>query len=337
MKASLRGLSSWARAFALAAALGPCLAAPALAEEWPSKPLTLIAPTPPGGSLDRLARILAQPLGEELGQPVIVENKPGGGTVLAHKLMLAAPADGYTAVMSFPTPFLATSILTDRAGGLKLEDLAFVNNQWGDYSMLVVPKSKPYQTFAELLAAIKAAPGTLVGIEVTGAVGDLVLAQVLQKLGVARSDTRWVTYNSGGGPIRAALLGGQVDFSIVAAEGTIPIKDDVRVLAVFRDERSPDWDAPTLAEVLKEYEISVPVVEEFVRSVAFPAAFREEHPDRWKIFVEAMKRVLERDDMKAALVQAEIAGTWIGPERTQEQILMVRDFIAANLKAVGGQ
>lgn len=337
MNALLRAVRRWARAVAIAAALAPCLVAATSAEEWPMKPLTLISPTPPGGSLDRLARILAQPLGEELGQPVVVENKPGGGTVLAHKLMLAAPPDGYTSVMSFPTPFLATSILTGRAGGLKLEELAFVNNQWGDYSMLVVPKAKPYQSFSDLLSAIKDSPGSVVGIEVPGTVGDLVFAQVLQKLDVDRSDVRWVTYNSGGGPIRAALLGGQVDFSIVAAEGTIPIKEDVRVLAVFRDERSDEWDAPTLAEVLKGYEVTVPVVEEFVRSVAFPAAFKTEYPERWQIFVDAMKRVLERDDVKAALKEAGIAGMWTGPERTQEQIFQIRDFIAANLEVMGEQ
>src|SRR5262245_34395351 len=174
------------RAFLSAAALS--LAGAALsgtrsraAETWPARPLTIVVPFDVGGSVDRLARGLANFLPRQLGQPVTVVDRPGAGGQIGTTWLLQQPDDGYTLMVSPVIPYIGVNILVTKSR-YTLDDFAFVNAQWMDFQVLAVPKDSPYQTAVELIEAIKAKPGTLKAGVTFGSQGHFTTLMTLETL-----------------------------------------------------------------------------------------------------------------------------------------------------------
>ena len=128
---------------------------------YPTRPLKLIAPFPPGGTSDVLARLLAQKLTETLGQPVAVENRPGAGGNIGHELAAKSPADGYTLLLSNSSSVVTNPFLYKRLGFDPINDFAPISMVAAAGQVLVVHPSIAANTVAELTALLKTKPGQL--------------------------------------------------------------------------------------------------------------------------------------------------------------------------------
>ena len=301
-----------------AAAIGLLTAASAFAADWPTRPITVVVPFEQGGSVDRLARGLATYMQTELGQPVIVTNQPGAAGQVASTWLLHQPDDGYSVMMTPAIPYLAVNILATKAR-YTMNDFAFLNAQWTDFQLVAVPNDRPWKTLGELIDAIKANPGKIsVGLDF-GSQGHFATLSLLDALKLPTSALRIVTFD-GGGPLRTALIGGQVDFSIVQGEGSQPVKTLIRSLAVYLDHPSTQFSGPPINEALKPYGVSVPLLSGSIRTLATSAAFKAKHPDDFAKLLAGYKRALETPAFQAWLKTNSIGGDWVGPDETTKII-----------------
>jgi tripartite-type tricarboxylate transporter receptor subunit TctC len=191
-----------------AAALGS--AGTAWAQAWPSKPVTLVVPFPPGGVADTVARPVAEALSRELGQQVIVENRGGAGGATGNGHVARAEPDGYTILMSLSSISIlpeADKIL-GRKGQYTLEQLRPVARFTADPTVLVVRADSPWQTLQEFVAGLKTQPGRY-NYGSSGNYGTMHVPMEMLKASAGFSLTH-IPY-TGAGPAVQALLGGQVD------------------------------------------------------------------------------------------------------------------------------
>ncbi|MDO9502026.1 tripartite tricarboxylate transporter substrate binding protein [Falsiroseomonas sp.] len=239
--------TAFSRRALLGAAALP-LAAPALAQEgFPSRPLRLIVGFTPGGATDISARAIAPKMGEVLGQPVIVENRPGAGSNIATEVVARSPADGHTLLLA-TLGALVVSPMVIRLPVDPARDLVPVSVAVDLFNMLVLPPDRPWRNVAELVAAAKAAPGQL-SYGTSGIAGGPHLAGLLFNR-TAGIDTTAVHYR-GGGLVVTDLLGGRIDYSFATAASVLPQvrEGKLRALAIPHLERSRLMpDIPTVAE-----------------------------------------------------------------------------------------
>ena len=240
---------SWARRCALAAVAAAAFAAPqiGLAQDYPNKPVRLVLPFPPGGVTDILARTLAEKLAPRLGQPFVVDNKPGAGTVLASDLVARAPADGYTLMLAASS--LGTApLLYDKVGYDPVKSFAPVTQVASVVHVLVVNPRLPVKNVAELIDHMKKNPGKLsYGSTGTGTSTHLE-AELLKSM--AKVYMVHIPYR-GSGPALTDLVAGQLDLMIDALGSSGPfIKSGrLRPLAVTTARRSQSIpELPTMAE-----------------------------------------------------------------------------------------
>ena len=231
------------------AALGLALAiaSPATAQSYPDKPIKLVVPFPPGGPIDTTARRIAQHMSANLGQQVIVENRPGGGSTIAFKAVASAEPDGYT-------------LLFGSSGSLAVAPALYVSLELSPLKaftpvasvsllphVFIVPPHVPAKTVAEFIAYAKANPGKLNYGASIGTPPHLLSTLFVTKAGL---DITFIPYK-GSAPAVADLLGGQTHMTIDGMVNLFPmIKDGkVRALAVARAERWPALpEVPTLVE-----------------------------------------------------------------------------------------
>jgi putative tricarboxylic transport membrane protein len=313
------------RFLAGSAALAASRVVPASAQAWPRRPLTILVPFDVGGSADRFARGFAQFMPKYLGQPITVVDRAGAGGLIGTTWFLQQPPDGYTVMLTPATPFIPVNILVTNAR-FTLDDFTFVNAQWTDFTILLVPKDRPWCTAAELIDAIRANPGKISTAVDFGSVGHITTIALLNALGLPPSALRIVTFD-GAGAMRTALAGGQVDFNIGQAEGAQVVRDFVRPLAVFLEDRAPDYDVPPINEVLKAYNAAVPLINGSVRTFVFPAAFKAKHPDDYAKFLTAYRMTLDSADFRKWLHENQMGDDWVGEERTTE-------IVRANFEAL---
>jgi tripartite-type tricarboxylate transporter receptor subunit TctC len=241
---------------ALAASLA-CFALPqdALAQAWPAKPIRLVVTYPAGGGADLMARLVAPKMAESLGQPVIVENKGGASGQIGAAEVARAAADGYTLLLDASSyavnPSLYAKLPYDPAKAFTpIAVLARFPN------VLVVTPSFPPRDVKELIAAAKAAPGTIAfASSGNGSAQHLAGELFRQKAAV---DMTHVPYK-GGGPALNDVIGGQVPVFFANMASSLPqVKGGkLRALAITGSKRSPSLpEAPTMAEAgLPGYEV----------------------------------------------------------------------------------
>ena len=295
-----------------ALALAP-LSVPATAQEWPSEPVRLIVGSGAGGSFDRLARVMAPYLSEKLGQPVVVENRPGAATHVGHVYFLQQADDGHSIMVTAPN-VITTNIISGVAK-YTIDDFAFINTQWVDWDLAFASASSGYKTIADAVNDIKARPGEVSVAVISKTSGELTLHLMLEAMGLDASAVRMVTYDDGN-ELRTAMAGGHMDLAITAGDSTEAIRDLISPLAVVRRERHADWDLPTLNEALAEENIRVPVIDGTMRSFAMHSSFPTTHPDRWEKLVSTFEAILTDETVKEALAHQKIGSDWIGPETT---------------------
>src|SRR5262249_45191167 len=152
-----RLLGAMAAAMAIAAAT---FALPAAAQSYPSKPIRLVAPFPPGGSVDVVGRLLATKLSDSMGQQTVVDNRSGASGVIGTEVVMNAPPDGYTLLIN-TIPFVTNQILMPRAPYDPLRDFASISLVASSPSLVTVHPSLPVRSIQELVALAKSKPGQL--------------------------------------------------------------------------------------------------------------------------------------------------------------------------------
>lgn len=237
-------------------AIGLGGASMATAQEWPAKPISLVVPFPSGGTTDILARALGDQLSKNLGQPVIVENRPGAGATVGADYVAKAKPDGYTLLMGAVHHTIATSVYRKLPYSFQ-KDLAPVSTLAMVPNVLVINSAKtPAKNVADLVAlAKKASPELSYGSNGNGTAQHLIGTQFQAATG---TQLLHVPYK-GSGPLTTDLLGGQVTMSFDTLTTVLPhIKaGKLKALAVTTAKRSSVLpDVPTLEEAgLKGFDI----------------------------------------------------------------------------------
>jgi tripartite-type tricarboxylate transporter receptor subunit TctC len=227
------------------------LSAPALAQSYPTKPIRLIVPTPPGGPTDIVGRLMAERMATSMGQPVIVENKPGGAQMIAAEMVARSAPDGHTLLIVNDGATAINVSLYNKMPYDPQKDLAAVSMIVALPLVLVANPELPVKNVAELIALAKAKPGVLN----FGSGGTTTqLAGELFKL-AAGIDIVHVPYK-GAGQVAAAVLSNEVQLQFDALGSALPhIKSGkMRVLGVTSPTRLKDMpDLPTIAETVPGY------------------------------------------------------------------------------------
>jgi tripartite-type tricarboxylate transporter receptor subunit TctC len=220
----------------------------AQAQSYPTKPIRMIVPWPPGGGVDTAARIISQPLSERIGQPIIVENRPGAGGNIGTALAAQEKPDGYTLLMGSLSPHAVNPHLYAHLGFDPIKDFAAVARVYTVPSFLVVPASSPVNSAKELVALAKAKPGKLnFGSGGVGSSQHLFGVMFMASTGI---DIVHVAYK-GTSPVETALIAGQVDL-LLDPPTCLPFvaAGKMKVLAVASTARNPALpDVPTLDEL----------------------------------------------------------------------------------------
>ena len=247
----------------LAAVLFLCAAALPLAARaqggaYPKEPIKWIVPLPPGGITDRIARAYADKLKDALGQPVVVENRPGGNTLIGTQAVAQAPADGLTLVSITPA-LLTGAVLYPKANwpADPLQAFTPVSNLIKLTNVIVVPANSPYKTVQDLIRAGKAEPTPIsYGASSLGSVIHLSMEEFGMRNGVKLN----VVPYKGGPPMLTDLIGGHVGLAVDNLTNSLPHirAGKVRALLVLSDTRNVALpDVPTTADLgMKDFEAS---------------------------------------------------------------------------------
>lgn len=273
-----------ARRIVLGLAATLALAGAASAQQWPSRPVKLVVTFPPGGASDVAARIVAGPLSEKLGQTVIVDNKPGGGTTIGANFVLAAKDDFHTLMLSNSAPLSIAPYLFDKPPYDPVKDFAHVAYIGSVANAFVVRPAVPAKTMAELISWIKAQGKSVpFGSGGQGSIGHIIGEMFKAELGL---NMEHIGYR-GAAPMFQDMMAGQLDFAVVTLTEVLPLAKDgkLRMIALTSTQKPPSApDVPLVTE------LGYPklVAENFV-GISAPAGFPAEAQARLH---KAMSEVL---------------------------------------------
>ena len=226
------------------------------ADVYPSKPIRLIVPFSPGGGSDSIARLLQPKIAKALGQTIVVDNRPGGNTVIGVSHVAAAPPDGYTLLLANAN-FTINAALSTKLPYDPVKDFIAISPLANVANVLVVHSAVPAKNVQELVSLIRSKPGQLnfasPGAGTSSAMGGVLLRSM------ANLDFTMVTYK-GAGPAMTELIGGHVQMAVAAMSSVLPhVKSGkLRALGVTTAHRSVLMpELPTIAESgIPGYEVS---------------------------------------------------------------------------------
>jgi tripartite-type tricarboxylate transporter receptor subunit TctC len=234
-------------------ALGCAVLPAAFAQSYPARPVRVVIPFPPGGTLDTVGRMLAQKLSEQTGQAFIIENKPGGNGIIGADIVAKAPADGYTLLFNASTFTTAPMTMKSTPYGV-VKDFAPVALVAKAPLSVAINKNLPITDIKSLIAYAKANPGSM-----SFAVGSIGSAGHLSTELLKRSDNLnfMIVPYKGTAPAFQDLIGGQIAGFIDPILGSLHYHKTgmLRVVAVTSSTRTPNLpDVPTVAETIPGYE-----------------------------------------------------------------------------------
>ncbi len=221
--------------------------------QYPNKPIKWIVPYPPAGTTDVLARIVAQWLSENLGQPVVVENKAGGGNNIGTEFVVNAPADGYTMLLVNPANGINASLYKKLSFNF-IRDIAPVAGIVRTPNVMVVTNGLPVKTVAEFIAYCKANPSKVNMASSSSGTSTHLSGELFKSM--TGCNMVHIPYK-GAGPVLTDLIGGQVQVffdNLPSSAGHIK-GGNIRALGVTSTTRDPSFpDVPTVADTVPGYE-----------------------------------------------------------------------------------
>jgi tripartite-type tricarboxylate transporter receptor subunit TctC len=224
---------------------------PAFAQDYPTKPIRLVSPNPPGGANDTLSRIMAAKMAGILGAKFIIDNRGGAGGQIGGELVARAVPDGHTLLMGSVSTHSFAPITSPKIPYDPIKDFAPISLFAIVQNVLVVNPSLPVNTVQELVALARKAPGTLK--YASGGVGStshFAVAMFVSVAGIS-AQTLHLPYK-GGAPAMVATMGNETQFYLGPIPGMVPLiqAGKVRAIAITGDKRSSSLpDVPTLAEI----------------------------------------------------------------------------------------
>jgi tripartite-type tricarboxylate transporter receptor subunit TctC len=272
--------------------------APAVAADYPAKPIEMIVAFAPGGGTDVAARSVARFMQKHLGEgaSIAVINKPGAGGEIGWTTLSQGKPDGYTIGMINPPAFNALAV--EGKAKYTMDSFQPIGNIVLDPGILVVAKNSPYKTLTEIVEASKAAPGTIV-VGTSGGAGSSEHIGILN-LNRTTGSTFKPAFFGSTAPVRQAILGGHVPAATMNLSEALPLirNGDVRLLGVMAQERSQYLpDAPTFKE--QGYDLVVTTS----RGLAAPAGTPPAVVEKLQI---ALKAAMEDPEYLKAAKEAEI-------------------------------
>jgi len=296
---------------------GLLLSSVLMAQTYPNRAITLIVPFPPGGATDILARVLSENLPAKLGQPVIIENKPGGSTVIGVMASLRAPPDGYTALVSANSSFTVLPALKANLPYDVEKDLYPINLSVSTPLVLVTSVDKPYTKLSELIAQAKAKPNALRYSSYGPGTSPHLASEIFAS--AAQIDIEQVPYKGSSDSI-FAIIRGDVDFGLETIPAAIAqIKaGKLRALAVTSLTRSRFLpDTPALDELrlssaryLTVYGVAIsssvpkPITSKLAKAVSDVMSTPEV---KEKMAMQSLEVVNEGPEAMAAFINSDIA------------------------------
>ena len=221
--------------------------APALAQDYPARPIRIIVPFSPGGAVDGPTRVVAQELGKRLKQQVIVDNRPGAGATIGSEAVAKSAPDGYTLLLASQTNAISAS-LYPKLNFAPIDDFAGISLLGREPGVLVVHPATPFRSVADIIAAAKAKPESInYASSGNGSGQHLFMAQFASMAGIKLVH---VPYR-GSGQATTDLLAGTVPMAMPGTAGMVAhVKaGKLRAIATSGSSRSPQLpDVPTLAE-----------------------------------------------------------------------------------------
>ena len=305
------------------------LAPSAFAQSYPTRPITMVAPFPPGASVDALARITRDLLSELLGQPIVVENRAGaGGSTGSGSVANAAP-DGYTLLITVNAPITMNMWMQKNIPFDPKKAFAPITLAAETSLLLAVHPSVPAQNVAELVAHAKASTGKLSYGSAGVGSGHHITGELLkQKTGI---DMNHVPYR-GGGPAIQDLVAGHIQISFGTPPSVLPQSSAgrIRILATSEDKRFPDLpDVPTIAETVPG--VTLPAT---WLGLLAPAGTPKPILDKLNA---AMLATLKKPDVIAKLKQQGLLVVGQGPDALADKIVSELAFFGRTIPALGIQ
>jgi tripartite-type tricarboxylate transporter receptor subunit TctC len=241
------------RQLALAAALLAFASGSAFAQNYPNRPIRVLVPFAAGGAVDTLARLVGQKLSEGLGQPVIIENRPGAGSNLASDVLAKSPPDGYTVLQTVNGIAISPSLYKTLPFNVE-KDFVAVTQIVQSQLLLVANPKLDANNVADLIKLAKSKPGAL-NYGSTGVGNPLSLTMEMLK-SAAGIEVQPVTYR-GDAPANAALIAGEIQLGVMPMATTLPLVEggQLKALAVGGARRSPAMpNVPTVGETIPGFE-----------------------------------------------------------------------------------
>ena len=224
------------------------IAGSASAQQWPDRSLKLIVTFPPGGASDAAARVVSGPLSEKLGQTVVVDNKPGGGTTIGANVVLQA-RDDLTLMLSNSAPISIAPYLFDKPPYDPLKDFVHVVYIGSVANAFVVRPALPARTMPELIAWIKGQNKIVpFGSGGQGSIGHIIGEMFKAELGLSMEHIGY----RGAAPMFQDMMAGQLDFAVVTLTEVLPLAKDgkLRMIALTSTQKAPSApDVPLVTEL----------------------------------------------------------------------------------------
>ena len=227
----------------------------AAAQPYPAKPIRILVPYPPGGVFDAIFRPLAQFMGESLGQAIVIDNRPGGNTIIAMEACAKAPPDGYTICATSNDSMSLNPHLYNKLPYDTDRDFVGISNLLYVDEVIVAKANAPFNTFREMIEYARQKPGALNFASFgTGSSAHMILAWINTRAGV---NIVHVPYK-GGGPAMQAAIAGEVDLTYMGTGALLPFirNGRVKALAVTQTQRSTFLpEVPTMGEQGMEFQL----------------------------------------------------------------------------------
>ena len=321
-------LGTWKGLLLAALAATAFGAGPALAQDYPNRPITMVVPWAEGGGTDILIRALAPELEQALGQPVNVVNRTGGSGLVGHTAMASSPADGYTiGTINVDLSQLVCQGLTDLSAD-KFTQIALLNVE---HSAVILKADSPYNSLAEVIDAIKSnPPGTFTASgSGTGSIYHLAWVGLMVAAGIEADRVTWVP-SQGGGPSLQDVASGAVDFVTPPLSDSKALLDAglIKAVATMSPERNAVFpDIPTIDEAIGvEWNLAT------WRMIGAPAGLPDDIRDK---LLEAIQVAYEGETFQNFMNERGFAFSWQGPEGAAQFHAEQDEAICEVMKAAG--